>query len=61
MDNEEYGIFNGNGEFLRRASEAERSRENSLNEYFVPLRVCSGSSSSKFEFVFARVEKFVRV
>lgn len=50
MDNEEYGIFNGNGEFLRRASEAERSRENSLKEYLVPLRVRSGSSLSKAVF-----------
>ncbi len=50
MDNEEYGIFNGNGDFLRRASEAERSRENSRNEYLVPLRVRSGSSLSKAVF-----------
>ena len=50
MDNEVYGIFNGNGEFLRRASEAERSRENSQNEYLVPLRVRSGSSLSKAVF-----------
>lgn len=50
MSNEKYGIYNGNGDFIRMATEADRNRVGKLNEYFVPLRVCSGSCLSKAVF-----------
>lgn len=50
MGNEEYGIYDGNGRFLRRATEADRVRECVGDEYLVPLRVRSGSSLSKAVF-----------
>jgi|APSaa5957512535_1039671.scaffolds.fasta_scaffold210424_2 hypothetical protein len=50
MSNEIYGIYDGNGSFLRIATQADRDRVSVGNEYLVPLQVRSGSSLSKAVF-----------
>jgi len=50
MNSEKYGIYDGNGNFLRTATAVDRDRAMERNEYLVPLRVRSGSSLSKAVF-----------
>lgn len=50
MNSEKYGIYDGNGNFLRAATAVDRVRASVRNEYLVPLRVRSGSSLSKAVF-----------
>lgn len=50
MNSKKYGIYDGNGNFLRAATAVDRVRASVRNEYLVPLRVRSGSSLSKAVF-----------
>lgn len=50
MSDEKYGIYDGNGDFLRMATEADRNQVSKVNEYFAPLRIRSGSCLSKAVF-----------
>ena len=50
MNEKEYGIYDGNGDFLRMSDGVEQIDDCKPGEYKVPLRVCSGSSLSKAVF-----------
>jgi len=50
MQEETHGIYDGNGNLLRIATEDEQTGRGTLGEYKAPLRVSAGSSLSKTAF-----------